>query len=37
VLNELGTGPLDQCTVDSVRPGDRVKVANKTVYVDVVC
>jgi hypothetical protein len=24
VLNKLGTGPLDQCTVDSVRPGERV-------------
>jgi hypothetical protein len=25
VLNKLGTGPLDLCTVDSVRPGEPVK------------
>ena len=24
VLNKIGTGPLDQCTVDSVRPGETV-------------
>ena len=24
VLNKLGTGPLDHCTVDSVRPGGTV-------------
>jgi hypothetical protein len=24
VLNKLGTGPLDHCTVDSVRPGETV-------------
>ena len=23
-LNKIGTGPLDQCTVDSVRPGETV-------------
>ena len=22
--NKIGTGPLDQCTVDSVRPGETV-------------
>jgi hypothetical protein len=25
VLNKLGAGPLDLCTVDSVRPGETVK------------
>jgi hypothetical protein len=24
VLNKMGTGPLDHCTVDSVRPGETV-------------
>ena len=24
VLNKMGAGPLDHCTVDSVRPGERV-------------
>ena len=24
VLNKIGTGPLDQCSVDSVRPGETV-------------
>ena len=24
VLNKMGAGPLDQCTVDSVRPGETV-------------
>ncbi|MGX9787659.1 hypothetical protein [Mycobacterium sp. MMS18-G62] len=27
VLNKLGTGPLDHCTVDSVRPGEMVSHA----------
>jgi hypothetical protein len=30
VLNKIGTGPLDQCTVDSVRPGETVTVRCKT-------
>ena len=24
VLNKIGAGPLDRCTVDSVRPGEMV-------------
>ena len=30
VLNKIGTGPIDQCTVDSVRPGETVTVRCKT-------
>jgi hypothetical protein len=40
VLNKMGTGPLDHCTVDSVRPGGTVtrpvqnggELVNQTVY-----
>jgi hypothetical protein len=40
VLNKLGAGPLDHCTVDSVRPGETVtspvhagdRLVNQIVY-----
>ncbi|MFL6083504.1 MAG: hypothetical protein ACJ74F_09905 [Mycobacterium sp.] len=40
VLNKMGAGPLDHCTVDSVRPGETVtrpiqtggELVNQTVY-----
>lgn len=49
VLNKLGTGPLDHCTVDSVRPGETVtrpvaaghglvnQVVYQTVYLTAKC
>jgi hypothetical protein len=30
ILNKMGTGPLDHCTVDSVRPGEMVTHAVHT-------
>jgi hypothetical protein len=43
VLNKMGAGPLDLCTVDSVRPGETVtrpvqnggELANQIVYLTV--
>ena len=49
VLNKMGEGPLDHCTVDSVRPGETVirpvqnggdlvnKVVYQTVYLTAKC
>ena len=49
VLNKLGSGPLDQCTVDSVRPGEMVmhaaaaggdfvsRIVYQTVYLTAKC
>ena len=45
VLNKLGTGPLDRCTVDSVRPGETIprtihagdEVLNQIVYLTAKC
>ena len=35
VLNKLGAGPLDRCTVDSVRPG--AQIVYRTVYLTARC
>jgi hypothetical protein len=49
VLNKLGTGPLDRCSVDSVRPGAKVmrpvvtvasladQIVSQTVYLTAKC
>ena len=45
VLNKIGTGPLDRCTVDSVRPGETIprtvhagdEVLNQIVYLTAKC